>query len=75
MQSVARGVLVTDRTRFARTHELGSHVMDEAEVKRRIDDLAPGGGFIFTPVHNVQADVPPENYLAMWETWEEYGKY
>jgi len=45
------------------------------EVKRRIDDLAPGGGFIFTPVHNVQADVPPENYLAMWETWEEYGKY
>ncbi|SMB95239.1 uroporphyrinogen decarboxylase [Thermanaeromonas toyohensis ToBE] len=45
------------------------------EVKRRIDDLAPGGGFIFTPVHNVQPDVPPENYMAMWETWEEYGKY
>jgi len=45
------------------------------EVKRRIDDLAPGGGFVFTPVHNVQADVPPENYMAMWETWEEYGKY
>lgn len=45
------------------------------EVKRRIDDLAPGGGFIFTPVHNVQADVPPENYMAMWEAWKEYGKY
>lgn len=45
------------------------------EVKRRIDDLAPGGGFVFTPVHNVQADVPPENYMAMWEAWEEYGKY
>lgn len=45
------------------------------EVRRRIDDLAPGGGFIFTPVHNVQGDVPPENYMAMWETLQEYGKY
>ncbi len=45
------------------------------EVKRRIDDFAPGGGFIFSPVHNVQADVPPENYMVMWETWNEYGKY
>lgn len=45
------------------------------ETKRRINDFAPGGGFIFTPVHNVQADVPPENYMAMWEVWEEYGKH
>jgi len=45
------------------------------EVRRRIDDLAPGGGFIFTPVHNIQADVSPQNILAMWETLQEYGKY
>ncbi len=45
------------------------------EVKRRIDDLAPGGGFIFNTVHNIQADVPPENIMAMWETLQEYGKY
>lgn len=45
------------------------------EVKRRIDDLAPGGGFIFNTVHNIQADVPPENIMAMWETLREYGKY
>lgn len=45
------------------------------EVKRRIDDLAPGGGFILAPVHNIQADVPPENIMAMWETLQEYGKY
>ena len=45
------------------------------EVKRRIDDLAPGGGFIFTTVHNIQADVPPENIVAMWETVREYGVY
>lgn len=45
------------------------------EVRRRIDDLAPGGGFIFATVHNIQADVPPENIIAMWETLREYGVY
>lgn len=45
------------------------------EVKRRIDDLAPGGGFIFASVHNVQSDVPPENFIAMWETLQKYGIY
>lgn len=45
------------------------------EVKRRIDDFAPGGGFIFNTVHNIQADVSPENIIAMWETLQEYGKY
>ena len=45
------------------------------EVKKRIDDLAPDGGFIFNTVHNIQADVPPENIMAMWETLQEYGKY
>ncbi len=36
-----------------------------AEVHRRIGDLAPGGGFVLAPVHNIQEDVPPENILAM----------
>jgi len=45
------------------------------EVKRRIDDLAPGGGFVFAPVHNIQQGVPLENIVAMWETWREYGHY
>lgn len=45
------------------------------EVRRRIEDLAPGGGFIFNTVHNIQADVPPENILAMWEAVQEYGGY
>jgi uroporphyrinogen decarboxylase len=39
----------------------------EEEVKRRVDDLAPGGGFVFTQVHNIQPDVPPENIMAMYE--------
>lgn len=45
------------------------------EVHRRIDDLAPNGGFVFATVHNVQSDVPPENFMAMWEAMREYGVY
>jgi uroporphyrinogen decarboxylase len=45
------------------------------DVKRRIEDLAPGGGLIFATIHNTQANVPPENFMAMWETLQEYGSY
>ena len=45
------------------------------EVKRRIDDLAPGGGFVFAAVHNIQAFVPPENIVATFDTALEYGRY
>jgi uroporphyrinogen decarboxylase len=45
------------------------------EVKQIIDILAPGGGFVFAPVHNIQEDVPPENFWAMWDTLQQYGKY
>lgn len=45
------------------------------EVKRIIDILAPGGGFVFAPVHNIQDDVSPENFWSMWETLREFGKY
>ena len=37
------------------------------DVRRNIDALAPGGGFVFNTVHNIQADVPPQNIVAMWE--------
>ena len=43
------------------------------EVRRRIGDLAPGGGFVFASVHNLQAHVPVENILAMWQVLEEVG--
>jgi uroporphyrinogen decarboxylase len=45
------------------------------EVRRRVDDLGPGGGFVAAAVHNIQANVPPENVLAMWEAVHEYGQY
>jgi uroporphyrinogen decarboxylase len=45
------------------------------EVKKILDIMAPGGGFVFNTVHNIQEDVPPENFWAMWDTLMEYGKY
>jgi len=45
------------------------------EVKRRIQDLSPQGGFIFAAVHTIQTDVSPENFMAMWEALQEYGVY
>lgn len=43
------------------------------EVKRRIDDLAPGGGFVFAQVHNILPDVSPQNIMAMYEAAWEFG--
>ena len=37
------------------------------DVRRNVDILAPGGGFVFQQVHNIMADVPPENIIAMLE--------
>jgi uroporphyrinogen decarboxylase len=45
------------------------------EVKRRIDDLAPGGGFVFAAVHNIQALVPPQNIVTAFQTALKYGRY
>ena len=47
----------------------------EDEVKRRMDDLAPGGGYVFSPIHNIQPDVPLENVVTMFETARDYGGY
>jgi uroporphyrinogen decarboxylase len=40
-------------------------------VRRQVDILAPGGGFVFQQVHNVLANVSPENVVAMFETLAE----
>ncbi|MCX6030519.1 MAG: hypothetical protein NT169_14630 [Chloroflexi bacterium] len=46
-----------------------------AEVRRRIRDLAPGGGYILAAVHCIQPDVPPENVLAMFDETRVAGQY
>jgi uroporphyrinogen decarboxylase len=43
------------------------------EVKRNIEALAPGGGFVLANVHNIQNLVPPENIVAMFDTAYESG--
>jgi len=58
------------------------HVLTEAtpaqvadHVRRQIDILAPGGGFVLNQVHNIQANVPPENIVAMLDAALAYGTY
>jgi uroporphyrinogen decarboxylase len=58
------------------------HVLPEAtpeqvadHVRRQIDILAPGGGFVFNQVHNIQANVPPENIVAMLDAAMAHGAY
>ena len=53
----------------------GTPAQVREEVRRRIDDLGPNGGFVAAAVHNIQANVPPENIMAMWETLQAYGSY
>lgn len=45
------------------------------EVRRRIRDLAPGGGYVASAVHCIQPDIPPENVVAMCEAVRELGVY
>ena len=45
------------------------------EVRRRIADLAPGGGFVFNPVHNIQPLVEPTNIVAMFQAAQAFGRY
>ncbi len=45
------------------------------EVRRRIADLAPGGGYVICSVHNIQPEVPPENVVAMFDAAHELGSY
>ncbi len=51
-------------------HGTPAEVRDD--VRRNIEALAPGGGFVFNTVHNIQADAPPENIAAMWHALREY---
>lgn len=45
------------------------------EVRERIRIFAPGGGFVFNQIHNIQQGTPPENITVMFESVLESGKY
>jgi len=42
-------------------------------VLRNLEILYPGGGFVFQQVHNIMANVPPENIVAMFDTVAEWN--
>jgi uroporphyrinogen decarboxylase len=50
---------------------VGTPEQVKAEVRLRCEQFAPGGGFVFCQVHNIQPDVPPENIMAMYEALDE----
>ncbi|MHB1484173.1 MAG: uroporphyrinogen decarboxylase family protein [Saccharofermentanales bacterium] len=56
-------------TRFILNNGTPEQVRDD--VKRRVEILAPGGGFVFNPIHNIMPDVPPENIVAMFDALSE----
>ena len=43
------------------------------EVRERLEVFAPGGGFVFNPIHNIQPNTPVENVVAMFEAVREFG--
>ena len=58
-------------------HVLARGTPDEvrAEVRHRIQDLSPGGGFVFNPVHNIQPLVLPANIVALFDEARSFGVY
>ena len=53
----------------ARPDEIREH------VRRNLEIWKPGGGYVFNNVHNLQADVPPENIVAFYDAAYEFGFY
>jgi uroporphyrinogen-III decarboxylase len=58
-----------------RTLPFGSPDDVRREVRERLKLFGPGGGFVFNAVHNIQAQVPVANVLAMYETALNCGRY
>lgn len=44
-------------------------------VKERLQIFSPGGGYVFNQIHNIQANVPAENIIAMFDAAHEFGAY
>jgi uroporphyrinogen decarboxylase len=45
------------------------------DVRRHLEIWKPGGGYVFNNVHNIQAGVPPENIVALYDAAYEFGWY
>lgn len=60
------GISLQGPLRFGRPGEVST------EVRDRIQDLGPGGGYIPCTAHNIQADIPFANILALFEAYAKY---
>ncbi len=45
------------------------------QVRRNMETFKSGGGYVFNGIHNIQADVPPENIVALFDAAYEFGFY
>jgi len=54
------------------TLPFGTPMQVREQVRERIETFAPGGGFVFGAIHNVQALTPIDNLLALFETLKKY---
>jgi uroporphyrinogen-III decarboxylase len=54
---------------FATPSEIRAH------VRKNLDIFKLGGGYVFNNVHNIQAGVPAENIVALFDAAREFGFY
>jgi uroporphyrinogen-III decarboxylase len=54
-----------------KTLPFGTPAEVREEVRQRIEVFGRGGGFVFNTVHNVQANTPAENLVALYEAVRE----
>lgn len=57
-----------------RTLPFGTPEEVRREVLSRLEVFAPGGGFVFNAIHNIQQGTPPENLVAMFRAIEEFSR-
>ena len=58
-----------------KTLPFGTPEQIREEVRRNFDCLKPGGGFIASNIHNITAEVPPQNIVAMFDAANEFRNY
>ena len=58
-----------------RTLPFGTPEEIREEVRQTIEALAPGGGYVLCTSHNIQADTPIENVIALLAAYREFGHY
>ena len=54
---------------------LGTPAEVRQQVKERMAIFKPGSGYVFNQIHNIQANVPAENIIAMLDAAYEFGTY